>query len=151
MTAFESQFLFARALLLILLYGFLACVGLVAWLDLKRSRLAPGIPTRGPAGRLVMLDAAGSDWPAGTVFELDSITVVGRDLDAGLALTDPTLSSRHAVLTHRDGAWWVEDLHSTNGTFLNGSRLPPEVPAITRSGDVVQFGAVRTRLAVPSS
>jgi pSer/pThr/pTyr-binding forkhead associated (FHA) protein len=43
----------------------------------------------------------------------------------------------------------VEDLGSTNGTFVNGKAVEPGAPVITRSGDVVRLGAVRLRLVTP--
>ena len=70
---------------------------------------------------------------------------MGRDLQADLVVLDATLSNRHATMMRREDAWWLEDLGSTNGTFLNGDRLGPETPALLRTGDVVQFGGVRTR------
>jgi ABC-2 type transport system ATP-binding protein len=56
---------------------------------------------------------------AGEVFALRGPMVVGRDPDADLLLTDEQVSRRHVRLTLRDGAPFVVDLASSNGTFVN--------------------------------
>lgn len=148
MTALETQLLLARIALLGAIYAFLAGVTWVAWRDLRRAR-----PSReavaAPVARLIVLEGADSDRPPGASFPLAPVTTIGRDLDNHVVLADPTVSSRHAVLNRRDSAWWLEDLRSTNGTYLNGARLEPEAPALLRSGDVVQIGAVRLRVVMP--
>ena len=53
----------------------------------------------------------------------DSGTVIGRNPECALVLDDDFASGRHAKIFHRDGAWFVEDLGSTNGTFLGAERL----------------------------
>lgn len=56
--------------------------------------------------------------------------VIGRDSDVQVPLADARVSRRHARLFPLDGGWWVEDLASSNGTFVDGERvhraqLPP--------------------------
>ncbi len=152
MTAAETQLLLVRAVLLILLYAFLGGVALVVWLDFRRAG-RPGVAAVSgastPAARLIVLDPGGSDRPPGSSLPLAPVTSIGRDLDNEVVLHDATVSGRHAVVLRRDGAWWVEDLGSTNGSFLNGDTVRPELPALVRSGDTVQFGAVRLRLVSP--
>ena len=146
MTALEAQLLLARALVLALLYGFLGVVAWLAWRDLRAARPGHARDAGPAADRLIVLDGGASDRPPGASFHLEPVTSVGRDLDNAVVLADPTVSGRHAVLHVREGAWWLEDLDSTNGTFVNGERLAREAPAIVRSGDVLQIGVVRLRL-----
>lgn len=49
--------------------------------------------------------------------------VIGRDLDASIALSDGNLSRQHARIFRADGAFMIEDLGSTNGTFVDGARV----------------------------
>ena len=56
-----------------------------------------------------------------------------------MSVADDTFaSSLHARVFARDGGVYVEDLGSTNGTYLNGTRLT--MPAVLRPGDQVQVG-----------
>jgi len=154
-TALETQILFARAVVLILLYAFLGSVGLVAWRELRvasrRRPSGPGEETAVSDARAVVLSAGRSGRAAGEAFPIAAVAGVGRDLENDIVLRDPTVSSRHAVFVLRDGAWWTEDLGSRNGTWVAGARLEPMAPALTRSGDIVQLGQVRLRLVLPQA
>jgi pSer/pThr/pTyr-binding forkhead associated (FHA) protein len=50
-------------------------------------------------------------------------TLIGRSPECALVLEDDFASGRHARIFQRDGAWFVEDLGSTNGTFLGTERV----------------------------
>jgi pSer/pThr/pTyr-binding forkhead associated (FHA) protein len=68
---------------------------------------------------------------AGTTIELaDAQITIGRADDATLVLTDDYASTRHARLFPQDGQWLVEDLGSTNGTYLDRQKVtrPTTVP-----------------------
>lgn len=61
---------------------------------------------------------------AGTVIPLTPAGIlVGRNPECSLVLDDDYTSGRHLRLFLRDGAWWAEDLGSTNGTFLDSAKL----------------------------
>lgn len=53
----------------------------------------------------------------------DQEIIVGRLSDSDLVLTNPYISRRHAKFLQREGAWYVLDLNSTHGTFINGVRI----------------------------
>ncbi len=53
------------------------------------------------------------------------------------------VSRRHAVVTYEDGALYLEDLNSTNGTRINGFQLTPEKAYRLRDGDELEFGRIR--------
>lgn len=75
----------------------------------------------------------------GATFALegDQLTI-GRDSSSGVAINDAEISRKHARLTFQGGKYVIEDLGSTNGTFVNGQRLVSAV--VLKSGDVVSFG-----------
>jgi pSer/pThr/pTyr-binding forkhead associated (FHA) protein len=67
-------------------------------------------------------------------------TTIGRSPDCGIFLDDVTVSRRHAVLVERDGAFFIEDQGSLNGTFLNRRRIESSRIA---DGDELQIGKYR--------
>lgn len=75
----------------------------------------------------------------GATFALegDQLTI-GRDSSSGVAINDAEISRKHARLTFQGGKYVIEDLGSTNGTFVNGQRLVSAV--VLKTGDVVSFG-----------
>ncbi len=71
-------------------------------------------------------------------FFTQSEIMIGRDSHCDLSLIDETMSAHHARLSHHHGQWWLEDLNSTNGTFLNREKL--NTPAVIISGDEFKCG-----------
>lgn len=61
--------------------------------------------------------------PGGATYELKEFLTIGRDHSNGLVLNDPFVSSRHARIERKTGGYVLRDLHSRNGTYLNGSRV----------------------------
>src|SRR5438067_4447540 len=70
--------------------------------------------------------------------------VVGRAPTSDIPVFDPTISRRHAELTADDQGVQVRDLGSSNGTFLNGSRIENGTVSV---GDTVTFGKVAFKLS----
>jgi hypothetical protein len=95
-----------------------------------------------PPEKLVVVDPVERK---GTEFALTDEVTVGRAAGCGVLLDEDTFVSQlHARLFRRDGQLFVEDLGSTNGTFLNKNKVT--APVAVRKGDQIQFG--RTTLEV---
>ena len=73
----------------------------------------------------------------------DSV-VIGRSTRCDLTLADRFLSRQHARLFRHEGGWWIEDLGSRNGTFVNGTRL--SAPVSVGPGDVITMSASQVRV-----
>jgi hypothetical protein len=69
--------------------------------------------------------------------------VIGRSSSCQIVLADDTVSRRHAELRFEDGRWLLRDLHSSNGTYVNGRWV---AEAEVRAGDVIHLGGCRLRL-----
>src|SRR6266545_994170 len=69
-----------------------------------------------------------------------AITVLGRQADATVCLAAKAVSRHHAQVVQADGEYFLEDLDSSNGTFLNGTRLSPRVRVRLTEHDTVQIG-----------
>ncbi len=75
----------------------------------------------------------------GVTFPLDGDQLtIGRDATNGVAINDAEVSRKHARMMFQGGKYVLEDLGSTNGTFVNGQRLAG--PVVLKSGDVVSLG-----------
>ena len=64
--------------------------------------------------------------------------VIGRDASNSIAINDAEISRKHSRLLFQGGKYVLEDLGSTNGTFVNGQRLAG--PVVLKPGDVVSLG-----------
>ena len=64
--------------------------------------------------------------------------IIGRDTHCDLSVMDEALSAHHARIIHHHGQWWLEDLNSRNGTFLNREKLNTSTVIIT--GDQFKCG-----------
>jgi hypothetical protein len=140
---------------LAVLYLFLIWVAWSAIRDLRRGRGAPAVPDRGPspdqtgmyeAGsglgepnnfepRLLVERAAGHQ--SGVAYDLMEGAILGRG-DVEIRLDDPFASSRHARISREGHVLVIEDLGSTNGTYLNEEPLSGPQPLY--DGDRIRIG-----------
>ena len=90
----------------------------------------------GRAPRLVVERAPGHD--PGMIYDLDGDVVLGRGERAEIRLEDPFASSRHARVYQQGNILVIEDLRSTNGTYLNEELL--ETPRPLHPGDRIRIG-----------
>ncbi|MEZ4593914.1 MAG: FHA domain-containing protein [Chloroflexota bacterium] len=98
-------------------------------------------PTAQLAARLVIEQGPEPD----TIFTLSNAPqTIGRSANNGIVINDAEISRRHAQLTPQGGTYVLEDLGSTNGSFINGIRLHQSTAL--KHGDSVEFGdTVRLR------
>ncbi len=75
--------------------------------------------------------------------------IIGREPEEGIAIDNASVSRQHAAFMRIRSHWFLRDLGSTNGTWLNGDKLSPNEWKIVRPGDVVQVSTVLLRLSVP--
>ena len=100
------------------------------------------VPHRVGPEKLVVLEPAELQ---GVEFPLADEMTVGRAAGCGVALPDDTFVSQlHARVFRREGEFYVEDLGSTNGTYLNGKKV--SAASVMRKGDRVQVGRTSLEL-----
>ena len=78
--------------------------------------------------------------PDGTERELVGDVTLGRETQNDVILDSAAVSRDHAALTFRDGRWYIEDRGSSNGTFLNGTRVQPGTALPLRHADRIGIG-----------
>jgi pSer/pThr/pTyr-binding forkhead associated (FHA) protein len=118
----------------------------MVYVEIRRSKVergpAPTAPTPG-TDRPVSLKLKVVDPPQrrGRVFDLGEEVTLGRSPGCAVPLEDDTFtSSVHARVFHRGGEFWLEDLGSTNGTYLNDERLN-DGPVRLQRGDRMKVGS----------
>jgi FHA domain len=152
--AVDEVLLVLKIAFLVLLYVFIWRIVRTASRDLRLPQesfiLAPSAqagvqPARWGqrTGRLVVVKSP--DFDEGQDFDVDSSQLtIGRGGQNDIALSaDEYASARHARFEPRQDGVWVQDLGSTNGTFLNGARL--EHPRRLTQGDIVRVGETDLR------
>lgn len=81
---------------------------------------------------------------SGKTFSLDkSEVIIGRSPECDIVIQDNTVSARHARLIQRNNSWNIEDLDSTNGTFVNNKRVTKAYPLV--GGEIIRLGKVELK------
>jgi len=120
---------------LVVLYLFLLWVARSAFRELRTTTApapeATGVHPIGPGGRAAATDAwlvatGGGGLEAGERFDLFGGLSIGRSSDADVRIEDRYASGVHARIYSRGPNYYVEDMNSTNGTFLNGGQVNGE-------------------------
>jgi pSer/pThr/pTyr-binding forkhead associated (FHA) protein len=133
-------------------YGLFALLFLFVWRSMRwvvrGLTVDPSVAAAAPGRRGRDVEAPARPQPSTLVIHpndgrprtlrLDASMVIGRAPDAELRLDDTFVSSQHARIFGRNGSWYVEDLGSTNGTFVNEQKLL--APAMVQPGDSIRVG-----------
>ncbi|MGI8586941.1 MAG: FHA domain-containing protein [Chloroflexia bacterium] len=136
-----------RLAFVVLLYFFVFQVVRALTRDLRQTRPAEAAPSL--YGRAIIVNPGSTGLAPGTGYNLEPITTIGRKMSNTIVLDDNFISGEHALLTWRDGRWWAEDYHSTNGTMLNGAQLTRPTPVL--DNDLLTVGGVQLKVARPQA
>jgi len=80
----------------------------------------------------------------GTRHPLRTINTIGRADDSDIVVDDPYISSKHALITKKGRRLIMQDLHSTNGSFINGKKI--KKPTILKEEDEINLGSKKFAL-----
>lgn len=84
----------------------------------------------------------------GQEISIDRDMLVGRHQAADIVLQSAEISRKHAAFLLKDQALWLQDLKSSNGTFVNDQRLA-EQDVLIQDGDIVQFASLKFSVLAP--
>ncbi|KAA3648105.1 MAG: FHA domain-containing protein [Chloroflexi bacterium] len=120
--------------LVIALYSFLAWAFVSLWRDLRQQSVN-GSQSVIPRIKLLAqtIDAPEQSYALAEIH-------VGRDPICEYHIENETVSQKHALITYHHDQWWLEDLNSRNGTFLNDK--PLDTPAVLTNNDHIRCGEV---------
>jgi pSer/pThr/pTyr-binding forkhead associated (FHA) protein len=109
--------------------------------QVEKARTKPAKRPRGAPTHIAVVEGAN----AGETVSLDEAPVlIGRGTDAAIRLDDDYVSTRHARIASSGDQWFVEDLGSTNGTYIGSHRLTQ--PTILQLGSKVRIGKTTLEL-----
>ena len=145
----ESLLTILKFCFLALLYLFLLRVVRAVWAEVagpRAARPAPGAAASAPARRrergsakgVLRLRVVEPAAQRGRAYELADELTVGRAAGCQITLEDTYASQLHARVFRKDGQLFVEDLGSTNGTYLNRKKVTAAIPL--HKGDRLQVG-----------
>jgi hypothetical protein len=124
-----------RLALAVVLYVFVGWAFYTLWRDLNqqsRTLASHRIPLLG-------LKFLGQDEFQPRYFNIPEL-IIGRDPHCDFPIQDDTVSAHHSRLSYHHHQWWIEDMQSTNGTFLNQERLT--TPTVMTTGDELRCGQI---------
>lgn len=123
-----------KYVLIFLIYLFLYRVFKIIYMDIKGVR------------RERQLTSAKLSFLTGErTFTLFEVTSIGRSDECDIVIESPYVSARHALIKKRGNKFYIEDLNSTNGTFVNGKRVRI---ARIKNGDIITLGDVDLKFIV---
>jgi len=129
---------FGRILFVVLIYLFLLRILTVMLADLRSKGILP--KTESDYGCLEVLNGSGM-LPKGRKIRIDSRGLtIGRGKYNDIVIPDHYCSLQHAELKHSNGITTIEDLGSTNGTWVNGERIDTQVQLVPN--DFIKIGSV---------
>jgi len=138
--------IFLQYFFVVLIYFFIYRIGKLLYLDLRRMQasgpnVSPGQYVEGKHYVTVLEADEASGLMVGDCFPLKTTTTIGRNLEQNtIVIQDTFVSAEHALIQRYKDCYWISDLSSTNGTFVNGNRIEDEM-ALT-PGDMIKIGSV---------
>jgi len=138
----EIVYVTLRYVFLALLFVFVLLVAGVVYRELSPAPRPKGGPvagksrSRGRKASLALAATSGRRKPIS--WELDKEVIVGRGSGCDIPIKDEFASNLHAKIYEVEGRFYVEDLGSTNGTYVNGRRIT--YPTELRGGDRIKIG-----------
>ncbi|MBL8095022.1 MAG: FHA domain-containing protein [Anaerolineales bacterium] len=122
-----------------------AVFGALLWLWWRSTRPSRQTAPRVASAALIVLAPGPTGFASEQSLPVGAVCTLGRAPTADIVLTDEGASLEHAVIHRREGLWWIEDLGSKNGTWLNQQLLDRASPL--RAGDMIAIAGVSFRFA----
>lgn len=137
----DEILLLGRIAFLAALYLFLIILAVLLRRELRSRVSTP--EGRAPADLLV-IEPYEANLETGERIPLLASTTMGRAEDNDIVLADTFASGQHARLAWNGKGWMLEDMGSTNGTYVNGQQIRRSVAV--KPGDIIELGRVKVKL-----
>ena len=130
-----------RILMTFMLYAFLVLAIYMIWKNIEVNTRAIQKSSVPP----IKISSIDMDNTTSQEFNIPEI-VIGRDPECDFTIPRETVSAHHARLSYHHKNWWIEDMLSTNGTFLNEDQVT--TPTVLVDGDAIQCGDVSLNINI---
>lgn len=130
-----------RILLALCLYAFIGVIFMTIWRQLK-AQVKILSPELNNFLRLVPVDMDGFE----TLEIKQTEVILGRDPNNKIFIPNETVSAQHARLYFSEQHWWINDLNSTNGTYLNNELI--DRPCVLTDNDVIMIGQAKFAIQI---
>lgn len=134
-----------RFLLAASLYAFLGGILALIWFEFRQANTSAARNRIPP----ITLTTKSPNAPARNMTFVQPAFIIGRDPASGFPLELDTVSTQHARLYYQNEQWWLEDLGSRNGTFLN--EHPVTIPVVLTDQDQIRCGEATLTLQIDAS
>ncbi len=139
---FETVSYIIKFIFVLIIYLFIFGIMRLIYLDIQSMR-SKNSKAEGNHPYLKLLNQRERlDFKIEEAYSLDKNLSIGRTQENDIAFGDSFLSKKHARFSAREDQVFLEDLGSSNGTFVNGNRLKVGVEALLADGDKIRMGNV---------
>ncbi|MDD3766281.1 MAG: FHA domain-containing protein [Eubacteriales bacterium] len=140
-TIFSALSTILRYVFITIIYLFIFGIIRMIFLDIKKMDIPrPRQIPKNMAYLQLLTDKKSLYFDVDSVYPLDTEhIIIGRSEKCDISINDLYMSTRHVQLWFEDGEWYIADLGSTNGTYINGRKMKDE-PLILDSGDTIKIG-----------
>ncbi len=139
---YETIALFFKIILTISIYIFIFGIAHLIYRDIKNLYKPASYDNTVPYLKLINLPDAFS-FPVRDTYILDKDRMtIGRKNKNYIVIHDPYLSSEHLAISRQQNNYYIADLHSSNGTYLNGILLAADENVLLHNGDKLDIGQV---------
>ena len=134
---FEAISTIVKYIFITIIYFFMFSIIRLIYLDIKQSRLGSVFDD----GVYIKLMNKRHTVPFNVEesYNIKDGTVIGRGSKADILISDPFLSTTHAIFKKENDMFTIADNNSTNGTFVNGEKISSE-PCALKTGDLIKVG-----------
>ena len=131
-----------RIAMAIALFSFLGWALFTLWRDIRQQ--ANTLSARRTP--IIFIDVQSNSETIAQKRFTENEVLIGRDKNCALIVADEAVSAQHAHLTYHHGQWWLADMNSKNGTFLNSEKIA--VATVLTSGDEFKCGGMLFRVRI---
>lgn len=129
-----------KYIFIFIIYLFIYGIIRLIYLDIKSMNALKNGAKKGTSYLKLINVRERLDFKVDESYILDRNLLIGRSKDSDIVIRDPYISGKHVQITMHEGRYFLMDMGSTNGTFINGEQLVKNTEVCLKDGDKVHMG-----------